>query len=71
MERREIKSRDTTWARLLAGKAARAGITPNQISIASIFFAFLCFVTLALIPSINTNIILVIVFPLIAVFSFR
>ena len=41
MERRPIKTRGAQWARALARSLANAGITPNQISIASVFFAAL------------------------------
>ena len=37
--RREIASRNTVWATLIARKLTRWGITPNQISMMSIFFA--------------------------------
>jgi phosphatidylglycerophosphate synthase len=39
--RRPLKTRNTKWAAALATALAKAGITPNQISIASIFFAAL------------------------------
>ena len=39
--RRPLGSRNATWARSLARWAARAGITPNQISQASVGFAAL------------------------------
>lgn len=37
--RRSLKSRDTRWARALAGWLARSGITPNAISVFSVVFA--------------------------------
>ncbi|MFY8216166.1 MAG: CDP-alcohol phosphatidyltransferase family protein [Chthoniobacterales bacterium] len=37
--RRPIKVRDTRWAAAVAGCLARAGVKPNQISVASVFFA--------------------------------
>ena len=37
--RREIASRNTVWATIIARKLTRWGITPNQISMMSIFFA--------------------------------
>ncbi|MES2965186.1 MAG: CDP-alcohol phosphatidyltransferase family protein [Bdellovibrionota bacterium] len=47
LERRELTSRNTTWARSLARKLAHAGVTPNAISIFSIACAGLalnCFI---------------------------
>lgn len=41
MDRRPIKSRDTSWARYIAQRLAATGITPNQISVASVFFSLL------------------------------
>jgi phosphatidylglycerophosphate synthase len=37
--RRALKSRDTRWAHALAGILARSGVTPNAISVLSVFFA--------------------------------
>jgi phosphatidylglycerophosphate synthase len=37
--RRPIAARDTGWARRIAATLARSSITPNQISMASVFFA--------------------------------
>jgi len=37
--RRPLKTRNAKWAGALAGWLAKTGLTPNQISIASIFFA--------------------------------
>jgi phosphatidylglycerophosphate synthase len=37
--RRPIAARDTGWARRIATALARSSITPNQISVASVFFA--------------------------------
>jgi phosphatidylglycerophosphate synthase len=37
--RRPLKSRDTGWARAFAARLARWRVTPNVISVASIFFA--------------------------------
>lgn len=37
--RRPLKSRDTKWARAIAGGLARAGIRPNVISVAGTLFA--------------------------------
>ena len=39
--RRPIAARDTGWARAIAGALARTAITPNQISLASVFVAAL------------------------------
>ena len=39
LSRRPLKSRNTRWAAALAASLAKAGVKPNQISIASIFFA--------------------------------
>jgi phosphatidylglycerophosphate synthase len=38
-ERRPLASRNTGWARGIAAALARSAVTPNQISVASIFFA--------------------------------
>ncbi|MCB1279147.1 CDP-alcohol phosphatidyltransferase family protein [Prosthecobacter sp.] len=37
--RRSLKSRDTQWARALAGRLARSGTSPNLISMLSVLFA--------------------------------
>jgi phosphatidylglycerophosphate synthase len=37
--RRALKSRDTRWAHALAEILARSGVTPNAISVLSVFFA--------------------------------
>ena len=37
--RRPLKSRDTKWARAIASTLARAGVRPNAISVAGVFFA--------------------------------
>ncbi|WP_395718392.1 CDP-alcohol phosphatidyltransferase family protein [Prosthecobacter sp.] len=37
--RRVLKSRDTRWARALAGMLVRSGVTPNAISVLSVVFA--------------------------------
>ena len=39
MIRREVKSRDTAWARRVAEWLAVRGVRPNWISVASVFFA--------------------------------
>jgi phosphatidylglycerophosphate synthase len=39
--RRPLKTRNTKWAAALAAWLAKSGMTPNQISVASIFFAAL------------------------------
>ncbi|MFM6930017.1 MAG: CDP-alcohol phosphatidyltransferase family protein [Bdellovibrio sp.] len=39
--RRELKSRNTTWARTIAMALAKSNISPNQISVLSIVFAAL------------------------------
>lgn len=39
MARRPLKSRDTAWAKSIAGALTRAGVAPNTISLASIAFA--------------------------------
>ena len=42
--RREIASRNTAWANNIARKLTRWGVTPNQISMMSVFFAMVgCF----------------------------
>jgi len=40
-DRRPIAARSTGWAGSVAGALVRSGITPNQISVASIGFAFM------------------------------
>ena len=37
--RRELKTRQTQWAAALAARLARAGVSPNAISVASVAFA--------------------------------
>lgn len=39
--RREIASRNTTWANAIARRLTRFGVTPNQISMMSVFFALI------------------------------
>lgn len=39
MNRRELKTRQRAWPRAIAGSLARAGLTPNQVSVLSIVFA--------------------------------
>lgn len=39
--RRPVKSRGASWARQLAAVLCRTGLTPNQVSCASVVFAFL------------------------------
>lgn len=49
--RRQLKSRDTAWARTLAVKVDAWGLTPNAISVLSIVFSLLtagCFITASL-----------------------
>ena len=46
--RRPLKSRDTVWARAVAGYLARAGVRPNVISVTSMVFAALAGVCFAL-----------------------
>ena len=38
--RREIASRNTAWANNIARKLTRWGVTPNQISMMSVFLRF-------------------------------
>jgi phosphatidylglycerophosphate synthase len=40
-DRRPIAARSTRWAQSIAAALARSGVTPNQISVASIVFAML------------------------------
>lgn len=50
LARRPVPARDTGWAHRVAPKLQRLGLTPNQISIASVVFAAIaaaCFVTSA------------------------
>lgn len=46
--RRELKSRNTTWARTMALVLAKSNISPNQISVLSIVFAVLALVAFVL-----------------------
>ena len=46
--RRELKSRNTTWARTIALALAKSNISPNQISVLSIVFAALALVAFVL-----------------------
>lgn len=39
MDRRPIKTRDATWVHKLAGRLTAWGISPNQVSVASVVFA--------------------------------
>jgi phosphatidylglycerophosphate synthase len=48
MERRPIKTRGAAWARGLAKSLANAGISPNQISVASVIFGALSGISFAL-----------------------
>lgn len=41
MERRPIKSRGAAWASFMAKTLANAGVSPNQVSVLSVVFAFL------------------------------
>lgn len=43
MDRRPISSRETSWAIVLAKKIAGLGISPNMISVLSIFFSLISF----------------------------
>jgi phosphatidylglycerophosphate synthase len=43
VDRRPLNSRDTNWARSLAATCARLKISPNTISMASVFFAGMSF----------------------------
>lgn len=47
-DRRPIKSRETKWARTIATRLATRGISPNQISVASIFMALFAAIALFL-----------------------
>lgn len=49
--RRPIKARDTRWAPALARVVARAGITPNQVSLFGVFLALLAGAALLFAPS--------------------
>ncbi len=51
-DRRPIAARSTGWARSLSAALARSSITPNQISVLSIFFAAIGAVGLLAAPSI-------------------
>lgn len=51
-DRRPIQTRGTWWAKVLATNCARMGLTPNQVSVASVLFAavgsvMLCFTSTA------------------------
>lgn len=47
MERRPIKARSTTWAKVLAKALVTTGVTPNQISLLSILFGLASGLTFA------------------------
>jgi phosphatidylglycerophosphate synthase len=49
--RRPIAARGSAWAQSFAGALARSSITPNQISVASVFFAAIGATTLAWWPT--------------------
>jgi phosphatidylglycerophosphate synthase len=53
--RRELKSRNTAWARALARMACASGITPNAISVLSIAFAAGAFACFWLAPDMKTS----------------
>lgn len=45
MARRQLKSRDSKWAQVLSKwVATKTAVSPNQISVISVFFAFIAFV---------------------------
>ena len=48
--RRPIRSRDAGWARAAASRLARLGVSPNQISLASVLAAGLATLSLSLFP---------------------
>ena len=50
-ERRELRTRDASWARLLARLLARLGVRPNAVSIASVVFASAAGLCLAISPA--------------------
>ena len=58
MSRRPIKQRDSGWAKWIAGFLGRVGITPNQVSVASMVFGgiagALFFVSSDLVPVYRT-----------------
>jgi phosphatidylglycerophosphate synthase len=51
MPRRELRTRNAGWARLLARQLARVGVRPNAVSIASVVFAAGAGVCLAISPA--------------------
>jgi phosphatidylglycerophosphate synthase len=54
--RRQLKSRDTAWARTLARKACASGVTPNGISILSVVFAALAMACFLIAPELHSRI---------------
>ena len=54
-ERRALRTRDMSWARLLAGQLARLGVRPNAVSIASVVLAAGAGVCLAISPGAGSN----------------
>ena len=54
-ERRALRTRNTSWARLLARQLATLGVRPNAVSIASAVFAAGAGVCLAISPAAQSN----------------
>lgn len=54
-ERRALRTRNTSWARLLARQLARLGVRPNAVSIASVVCAAGAGVCLALSPAATSD----------------
>ncbi len=52
--RRELKSRNTAWARLLVRAAGRSGLSPNAISVLSMLFAAGALIFYLLAPEMQT-----------------
>lgn len=50
-QRRELRTRNAGWARLLARQLARLGVRPNAVSIASVVFAAAAGLCLAISPA--------------------
>ena len=46
--RREVKTRSASWAKAIARGLKRTGITPNQISVMSVFFAIMAGIAMVL-----------------------
>lgn len=57
--RRPLKSRGSAWAGFLATKAVASGITPNAISVLSVFFAACSMVCFLIVPDMKSAVTIV------------